>query len=312
MFEEAYKIISQYDTIIIHRHSRPDGDAMGSQIGLKHIIKENFPDKTVYTVGDDAKRFSFMDDSKMDVLNDEAYENALAIILDTSSPNLISDSRYTKAKATLRFDHHIFIEKIADVEVVDTSFESCCSLIADFAIKQNLTVSLIAAKSLYTGLTTDSGRFRYDSTNKKTFEIASFLLGCGVAVNDIYPSLYSDDFDKILLRAKFIMKIKFTLHNVAYIYTTSQEASELNVDVFTISRGMVSTMADIKGVDIWVNFTESDGSVLCEIRSSKYNINPIATAYGGGGHAKASGATLKDKETAMSLLNDLDAMVENS
>jgi phosphoesterase RecJ-like protein len=73
---------------------------------------------------------------------------------------------------------------------------------------------------------------------------------------------------------------------------------------------MVSTMADIKGVDIWVNFTETDRGVLCELRSSRFNINPIAVKYGGGGHAKASGATVKDLAEAMAMLADLDAMME--
>ena len=65
-------------------------------------------------------------------------------------------------------------------------------------------------------------------------------------------------------------------------------------------------MSEIRGIDSWVNFTETDTGVLCEIRSNKYNINPIAVKYGGGGHAKASGATLKDRDEAMSLLNDLN------
>ena len=82
------------------------------------------------------------------------------------------------------------------------------------------------------------------------------------------------------------------------------------MDTFSISRGMVNTMADIKGVDIWVNFTETEEGVLCELRSSRYNINPIAVKYGGGGHAKASGASLKNREEAMAMLADLDAMLE--
>jgi phosphoesterase RecJ-like protein len=71
---------------------------------------------------------------------------------------------------------------------------------------------------------------------------------------------------------------------------------------------MVNTMGEIRGIDTWVNFTESDEGVLTEIRSSKHNINPIAVKYGGGGHAKASGATLKNKEEAMKLLEDLKAL----
>jgi phosphoesterase RecJ-like protein len=93
---------------------------------------------------------------------------------------------------------------------------------------------------------------------------------------------------------------------VAYIYTTKDEAKSYGVDTFTISRGMVNTMGEIRGIDIWVNFTETDEGVLCELRSSKYNINPVATAHGGGGHAKASGATLKDRTEAMRMLEELN------
>ena len=70
-------------------------------------------------------------------------------------------------------------------------------------------------------------------------------------------------------------------------------------------------MGEIRGVDIWVNFTETENDgVWCEIRSSRYNINPVAVKYGGGGHKKASGATLKDREEAMLLLADLDRMAK--
>ena len=84
------------------------------------------------------------------------------------------------------------------------------------------------------------------------------------------------------------------------------------MDTFSISRGMVGVMAEIRGVDIWANFTETEDGVLCEIRSSRYNINPVARKYGGGGHEKASGATLKDKDEAMRLLEDLGKIAEGA
>ena len=308
MFEKIFELIKKYPTIIIHRHKNPDGDALGSQIGLKHIIKDSFPEKKVFTVGDSTPRFSFMEGAAMDDIPDGTYCGALAIILDTSASALISDTRYTAADATARMDHHIFCEKIADEEVTDTSYESACGLITAFAIECGLTVSPIAAKSLYTGMITDSGRFRYDSTSAQTFRLASFLMERKFDTSDIYRNLYSDDLDFVKLRAKFVLKIETTPHRVAYIYTTLDEAKSYGVDNFTISRGMVNVMGEIKGIDSWVNFTETEDGVLCEIRSSCHNINPIAVKYGGGGHAKASGATLKNKEEAMSLLSDLCAL----
>ena len=309
MFEQILQEIRAHDRIIIHRHTNPDGDALGSQIGLKHILRENFPEKEIYTVGDASRRYGFMEDSATDEIEDALYTDALAIILDTSARALISDSRYTLAARTARIDHHIFCEKIADVEVTDTSFESCCGMIAAFAMECGLRLTPLAAKSLYTGMITDSGRFRYDSVTSKTFRLAAFLTEQPFTTTDIYRNLYADDFSFIRLRAQFVLKIAFTEQNVAYIYTTEEEVKALGVDLFSISRGMVNTMSDIRGVDVWVNFTESEGNVLAELRSSTYNVNPIAVKYGGGGHAKASGATLKNREEAMQMLADLDALV---
>ena len=309
MFEQLLQEIRSFDRIIIHRHANPDGDALGSQIGLKHILLHNFPGKEIFVVGDEARHYAFMEDSVMDVIGDEAYENALAIVLDTSAKKLISDHRYTLAKRTARMDHHIFCETICDVEVTDTSFESCCGLIAAFAMECGLELTPLAAKSLYTGMVTDSGRFRYDATTSKTHKMASFLMEQPFDTNEIYRNLYADDFSRIQLKAKFILKIQFTTKNVAYIYTTKEEMAELNVDTFTVSRGMVGTMADIKGVDIWVNFTETENAILCELRSSKYNINPIAVKYGGGGHAKASGASLQNRDDVDNMLRDLEALI---
>ena len=275
-------------------------------IGLKNILKENFPEKEIFVVGDSSQRFGFMDDSVMDTIEDELYTEALAIVLDTSATSLISDTRYTTAKLTACVDHHIFCEKFTDIEVRNTSYESCCGLITEFAIECGLKINTLAAKSLYTGMVTDSGRFRYDSTNSNTFKLASRLMEQKFDTNEIFSNLYADDFKFIRLRAMFTLKIQFTPNRVAFIYTTKDEVNTYGVDTFTISRGMVGTMSEIRGIDSWVNFTETDSGVLCEIRSNKYNINPIAVKYGGGGHAKASGATLKDRNEAMSLLEDLN------
>ena len=154
MFEAVLDCIKNYDTIIIHRHSRPDGDAMGSQIGMKHIIVENFPDKTVYMVGDSTGYLSFMPDSKMDEIDDSVYSGALAILLDFASPHLVSDDRYTLADKTVRIDHHIYCETFTDVEVVESSFESCCGLVTAFAVESGLKINATAGEALYTGMLT--------------------------------------------------------------------------------------------------------------------------------------------------------------
>ena len=307
---EALELLKKYDTVIIHRHTNPDGDAMGSQIGLKNLLLDNFPEKKVYVVGDGAGRFSFMDGSVMDEISAETYRGALAVILDSAEHSLVSDDRYTLAEKTLRIDHHIFCEKFADVEIVETAFESCAGLVTHLAREWGLTINTSAAKALFTGIVTDSGRFRYDSTTPRTFSDAAFLLEKGFNPTEIYDKLYVDDFSMIKMRAGFVLDIRFTKNNVAYIYSDRKKVDSLGVSDFTVSRGMVNVMAEIRGVDVWVNFTEStDGTVLAELRSRNLDINKIAVKYGGGGHLKASGASLKDKAQAMEMLADLDKLV---
>ena len=176
-------------------------------------------------------------------------------------------------------------------------------------VTKNKELTPEAATALYTGMVTDSGRFRYDATTARTFRLASFLREQPVDTEKLYRDLYSVDLSQLKLKAEFINRIQLTEHGVAYIRTTREELNKLGCDSFTASRGMVGVMADVTGVDIWVNFTETEQGILCELRSSPYNINPIAVKYGGGGHAKASGATLKTWDDAERMLADLDEMV---
>ncbi|MBO4326450.1 MAG: bifunctional oligoribonuclease/PAP phosphatase NrnA [Clostridia bacterium] len=307
MFEQIAALIKEYGTVIIHRHSHPDGDALGSQIGLAELIRTNYPQKTVYTVGDAAGRYAFMDGAQMDEIDDAKYNGALAILLDCPTEELVSDKRFVKAAATARIDHHIYCGKFTDAEVIDTSFESAAGMIAFFAEEQSMKISRKAANAIFTGIVTDSGRFRYDSTTSRTLKLAAMLIDAGADPDRIYLDLYARDLESLKRQSLFINKIQiFDNSPVAYIYTTAEELAAMGVtDPASVSRGMVNVMADIRGVDIWVNFTEDGDKVLCELRSSRYNINPVAVMFGGGGHKKASGADVKDRAQAMEMLSEL-------
>lgn len=310
--QNILSLIRAHDVIVLHRHKSPDGDALGSQIGLKKIILSNFPEKTVYMTGDEAGRYAFMEDSVMDDVPDDVFPAALSIILDCGAAHLISDDRWQNAKAVCRMDHHLFCGAVTPTEVIDSTYESCCGLICDFCLQTGLQIPSDAATALYTGMITDSGRFRYDATSPRTLRLAAHLLEQGVDTNEMYRNLYASDFDQLLLRARYTQKIQFTPAHVAYIYTTKEEMTQAGYEEFAISRGMVGIMSDIKDVDIWANFTETDRGVLCELRSSRFNINPVAVKYGGGGHQKASGATVADRETVLAMLRDLDAIMEEN
>lgn len=298
--------IEKHEVIILHRHSFPDGDAIGSQAGMRFLIEENYPGKKVYLTGDPAGRYGFVYGCEPQTLEDGVFAGALCIVLDTPDRAMIADDRYKLADKSIRFDHHIYVEKWCDIELIDSEAESCCGLVTDFARDVGWKINKNAADALFTGLATDSGRFRYDCVNGDTMRRAALLLDSGADCQTIYGNLYKENLERVRTRAAFTLKAKFTEHNVGYLFNTAKEVEESGMDSFSVSRGMVGVMADIKGVNIWVNFTETERGVLCELRSSGYNINPIAVKYGGGGHAKASGATLKDFDEAKRMLLELD------
>ena len=181
--------IKEYQKVIIHRHSNPDGDALGSQIGLKEAILATFPNKVVKITGDKSNRYSFM--GIMDEIDDELYKEALVFVLDSGATHLISDDRFRNGKYLIKIDHHLPVEDYADINYVDTSRESCAGVIANFIKETNMSLTKVGAEALYTGMVTDSGRFRYSSTTSKTFESASFLLEYNPDINNIYLNLYT-------------------------------------------------------------------------------------------------------------------------
>lgn len=306
MFETILAEIASASKIIIHRHEKPDGDALGSQIGLAWLIRENYPEKKVFCVGDEAGRYAFIKYSEMEQVSDEQYRDALAVILDCGAASLISDKRYETAKHTVRIDHHVFGEKIAESEVIDPSFESCAGLVVAMAEEAGWAFSPRSAEALYTGMVTDSGRFRYDCTSARTLALASKLLEQPFSISELYGHLYEGDLASLQLRAKMILKIQKAKNGVAFIYSTKEEVRAYGFDEFTISRGMVNVMADIAGIETWVNFTETDKGVLCELRSNQYDVNEVAVRFGGGGHKKASGATVASREEAMAMVRELE------
>lgn len=305
MFNEIYNKIKEYDIIIIHRHSRPDGDALGSQLGLKEAILATFPTKCVKVVGDMIDRYSWF--GKMDDVEDSLYDNALVIVCDSGAEKLISDERYNKGKYLIKIDHHLPQDDYGDIMYVDTSRESCAGVIAEMIMNTPLEMNSLAANHLFSGIVTDSGRFRYAQTNSKTFEIASYLMNYDIKTEYIYNKIYTEKLENVKLRAKLVSKFEVTPNGVAYLINTKEDVKEYGLSIFDISRGMVNIMGGIEGINIWSNFTQTDsGEVYCEIRSNGANINRVAVKFGGGGHLQASGCTLEDISLVSKVIEELE------
>lgn len=311
MFKKLLKKIKEYDTIIIHRHSRPDGDALGSQIGLYLVLKDTFKNKKVLTVGDANPRLSFIGSTTG--ANDEDYKDALVIICDVAVSSMVSDDRYKLAKEIYIIDHHHNLSDIEDNNLlIDPTRASCAEIVADFVMDSKLKISKDAATALFTGIVTDSGRFQYSDTSAKTLYTAAKLLELGAKATSIYDKLYVETLESKKLKAIFTERMQTTEHNVAYLKNTKEDLEKYNIDFNTASRGMVAVMAGIEGINIWANFTfdEEKGKYIGEFRSRGFSIVDIAKKYGGGGHDQACGATMEDESQIELILNDFDKRME--
>ncbi len=308
MYRTILDKIEEYDTIIIHRHIQPDLDALGSQIGLKELIKDNFPKKTVHVVGD-MSVFDFLGD--MDEIPDTAFEGALSIILDVAQAARVSDDRFRLAKETLVIDHHKNNTDFADIFISRSDYIATALIITEMSKVHELHVSEDAATCLFAGIVTDSGRFLYPSTDAFTFRMAAFLHDKGARIQEIYDSLYDEDLNLKRLKGYFINNFHTTTNHVAYMKNSRDLKERYDVSTFTVSRGMVNQMANIKGIPAWVNFTEDDdGMIQCELRSKSISVVDIAKQYGGGGHDLACGCTVESWEMTDRILAELDARFE--
>ncbi len=301
--------IKAYHTIIIHRHLRPDLDAIGSQMGLKFLLESQYPEKKICVVGD-LNTMSYL--AKMDEITDETYKDALVIITDVAVSHMISDDRYQLGKEIIVIDHH---ENDTDVENVsihykDTSFNSACEMIIDIAKTHDFYLSKDAATYLYGGMVTDSGRFLYLKNPERTFLLASYVSRFEPSIQDLYNYLYTETLSRKILKNQF-SAFELTKENVAYRINSKALIESTGEDFQSISRGMVNQMSGIKEVLIWGSFSEDhNGSYVAELRSRDIPIVDVAKKYGGGGHLNACGATLENIEKVYQLIEDLNEKVK--
>lgn len=309
MINRLFEKINEYNTIIIHRHSRPDLDAIGSQRGLALTLKENYPNKEIYIVGDMSDRYAFL--GEMDIIEDSKYENALAIITDVSVSHMVSDDRYKLAKEVFIIDHHKNESDITENWICDPTKIAACELITEMLLAKGLTIPKDAATALFGGIVTDSGRFQYGETSGNTLRVSADLLDLGADKEYIYKNLYTELLSERQMKNWFAARFETTKNGVAYLKNDVDVFERYKVDFFNISRGMVGVMAGIKEIPIWCNFTvdTANNKIVGEFRSRDVSIVHIAKKYGGGGHDMACGASLSSWEEVDLVIKDFDELL---
>jgi len=305
--QQILEKIKSYDKIILHRHISPDPDALGSTLGLKQLILDNFENKDVRVVGYQEKNLEWL--GKMEQVEEAFYQGALVIVLDTANAARIDNKNFSKGASLIKIDHHPSEDAYGDVNFVDTTAASVCEIITHLAIEYNWKVSTEVATLLYAGIVSDTGRFLYDTVTPKTFEAAKYLTSLGIDVNELNRNLYKKPMNVIKAQAHVLSNFEVTKHGVAYFKMSKETQKEFSLTTGTRSL-LVDVLANIEDVLVRVCFFEQDKEIRANIRSEGPIINQIAERYDGGGHPKASGAMLTNWTAADDLITELDLVCQ--
>ena len=303
--------IKEYDKIILFRHFRPDGDAIGSTKGLATLLKNTYPEKKIYLQNNDFSDYLAFLGGEDAALPDEEYADALGIVLDTATSNRISNQKYSLCKELVKIDHHIPVESYANYEWVEEHRSSTCEMVAAFydAFQAELKMSKEAATYIYTGMVTDSGRFRFREVSGETMRLAGIILDQGIDTDTIYANLYLDEVEALRFKSYVHRRMKISESGVVSMFVTKKMKKKFGLSNEDAS-ACVSYMDSIKGSLIWIAFIESEKEIRVRLRSRFVTVSELAEKYHGGGHACAAGATVYSKAEAKALLAEADALLK--
>lgn len=300
------QFITEYDSIIIIAHVRPDGDCIGATQGLAHTIRHQFPDKKVYVRYEALDYLSYL--GAPDEVDDELFSTSLVISLDTASRERIYDQRFATGKALVRIDHHPHVDFFGDVDYVDTTSPSTCNIITRLMTEFGWTIPQSAAIALYTGITTDTGRFRYRGVSEQTLRQAADLLKTGIQPVDIYDQLYARELDHVHFLGTFLSRIQ-TGNGVVYVVLDQAEIKKSGLTEDQAAN-FISHLSDINGYPIWfLAYQTTEGIWRVRLRSSGIVINEVASRYQGGGHPQASGCQLSSIDQLPAFVSDLERLI---
>ena len=302
--------IKEYDKIILFRHFRPDGDAVGSTKGLAEIIKATYPEKTVLLQNSDFSDYLKFLGGEDAPITDEDYADALGIVLDTATTKRISNQMFSLCKEIIKIDHHIPVESYGSIEWVEELRSSCSEMIAAFydTFRDELTLTKEAATYIYCGMVTDSGRFRFRDVSGETMRLAGVMLNAGIDTDTLFANLYLKDFDSYKFESYARSKMKISDSGVVSLFVSKGMQKKFSLSSEDASAS-VSYMDSIKGSLIWIAFIEGKNEIRVRLRSRFVTVSELAEKYNGGGHACAAGATVYSRAEAKKLLAEADKIL---
>jgi len=313
-FQELHNIIKSYDIITIWGHALPDGDCYGSQIAMKQLIQENYPEKEVYVFGSGNPVF-FDRMGKMDELDMEKVSKSLGILVDVACLSRVEFQEVQQCAAWIKFDHHTPNPKTPFDHpcYVDTERVAAAEILYDFAVENGLKMNKIFAEAVYLGMATDSGRFIYHGTMRHTFEIVAELYKMGADFKYILEVAYYEKPEIKGFKAFMKRHTKYD-GNVDYCVIHYSDYARFGV-TYEEGSSCVNAIAGRHGKPIYMLAAEDkDGNYRIELRSNKlYPVHAVAVKFGGGGHTYASGCSIiNGTPTVEEILQALNELQPNS
>lgn len=309
--QEIFAEIKKYSKIIIHRHQRPDPDAIGSQVGLAEILRASFPYKEIYTVGKEIQGLSWI--GQMDQLESNEFQDALVIVTDTANAPRIDDRRFDSGEKLIKIDHHPNDEPFGDIMWVEPEASSCSEMIYSFyqAFQKELKLPVKAANALYAGIVGDTGRFLYPATTARTMLVAGALMASGAKAAEINRREDTISEPVARLSAYVYENLTITDSGAAYVVLTDEVLKRFGLREAETS-SVVPLPGRIASVTAWAIFVQQeDGRFRVRLRSKGPAINELAKHHNGGGHPLASGAKAKDQAEISSIVSELQDLTNN-
>ena len=306
IYKQIWKKIKQYDSIIITTHLRADGDCVGSGIGLREIIKASFPNKKVKCIHENLDYLDYL--GKGDEATDEEFKESLIISVDLGNVSRAVDPRLTTGLELIKIDHHPNIEPFGtEINFVQEEKCACAEMIFDlYLMNKGASITKLGIEALYTGIITDSGRFKYPGVDGNTMKKVGIMYDLGLDGNRILNLLDRTTLEELRFKGYVLSHLEKTKHGVIYIKITPEIREEYNVS-YDDASNMVNSMSGVEGSPIWILINEcKPDEIRCRVRSINVAINDVAQEFGGGGHANASGIVVHDYETVDKILEALD------
>lgn len=307
-FKAVAKMIKKYNNIVIARHIGADPDALGSQLALREMIKNMYPNKKVLAIGNPSSRFKFM--GTLDKC-DDITEPTLLIVLDTPDIKRIDGAILDDYDYVIKIDHHPVVDDFANLSIVMEDASSTAQILLELFFANRFKITESIARLLYLGVVSDTDRFLHDYTSVKTFALVTKLLEeTNIDFTSLYAPLYMRPLAEIRFQGYIYQNMEITENGLAYIKITDDLLKEYGVDSASAGN-MINDLKFVNEIITWAFFTEDKKSNLIRvnIRSRGPYINEIASKYNGGGHKYASGARLTSPKQIDDLIEDLDQAV---